>query len=648
MIVKMKFLSITGPRKDLDRAIDTYLTKYEIQLENAMTELKTVKHLHPLNETNPYRELSLKAQEYKQMITTDQMKTVSESTTTITEVEAADIISTIDADMIKLTKEKEQINQQLSEVNKLLDSIDKYSELDYDVDKIFAFKFMKFRFGKMTTEYYQKYIDFIEPDVDAIFCKCHTDKDYVWGVYFVPASRAAKVDAVFSSLHYERIFLDDQFDGTPAQAFQQLNDEKENLLNQLVSIDAKMKEYLHTQSDNILIANEKLNQFSTNFEIRKYAAYTKKNINEFFILCGWMAESDALKLQEEIENDENLFCLFEEDHNNLYSTPPTKLKNPKLVRPFEMFTRMYGLPNYREFDPTLLIAITYSFIFGMMFGDVGQGLVLLIGGALLYHKKKMNLAACISCCGVFSTFFGFMFGSIFGFEDVLEPIWLRPMNAMTTLPFIGQLNTVFVVAIAFGMFLILLSMVLHIINNIRMHDKENAFFDANGIAGFVFYAAIVVEIVLFMTGHNGLGAVVAVIMFGLPLLCIALKEPLGRIIEKKADAMPGSIGMFLVTTFFELFEVLLSYFSNTLSFVRIGAFAVSHAAMMEVVLMLAGAESGNVNWLVVILGNVFVCCLEGLIVGIQVLRLEYYELFSRYYKGDGKEFKPMITVKQEN
>ena len=101
--------------------------------------------------------------------------------------------------------------------------------------------------------------------------------------------------------------------------------------------------------------------------------------------------------------------------------------------------------------------------------------------------------------------------------------------------------------------------------------------------------------------------------------------------------------MFVVQGFFELFEVLLSYFSNTLSFVRIGAFAVSHAAMMSVVLTLAGAENGgSPNWVVVVMGNLLVCVLEGLIVGIQVLRLEYYEMFSRFYKGSGKEFVPFL------
>ena len=149
------------------------------------------------------------------------------------------------------------------------------------------------------------------------------------------------------------------------------------------------------------------------------------------------------------------------------------------------------------------------------------------------------------------------------------------------------------------------------------------------------------RLVLFLTGHKLPGAIILVIMFVLPLLVIAAKEPLTALIEKKPKLIEGGVGMFLTQGFFELFEVLLSYFSNTLSFVRIGAFAVSHAAMMEVVLMLAGAENGaSPNWLVIVLGNLFVCGMEGLIVGIQVLRLEYYEFFSRFYRGTGKEFKP--------
>ena len=330
---------------------------------------------------------------------------------------------------------------------------------------------------------------------------------------------------------------------------------------------------------------------------------------------------------------------METDHNNIVSRPPTKLKNPGIFKPFEMFIRMYGLPAYGELDPTMILGLTYSFLFGFMFGDAGQGLCLLLGGYLLYRAKKLNLAAIISCCGFFSTIFGILFGSVFGFENILTAVWLHPQKAMMQLPFIGNLNTVFVVAVALGMGIVLLTMILNVINSLRSQDAEKAYFDTNGIAGIVFYSALTITVFLYMGEQPLPAAAVLGIMFLLPLLVIFFKEPLAAMVEKKAKIMPEEKGMFFVQGFFELFEVLLSYFSNTLSFVRVGAFAVSHAAMMEVVLMLAGAESGSPNWLIVILGNLFVCGMEGLIVGIQVLRLEYYELFSRFYRGTGREFK---------
>ena len=131
-----------------------------------------------------------------------------------------------------------------------------------------------------------------------------------------------------------------------------------------------------------------------------------------------------------------------------------------------------------------------------------------------------------------------------------------------------------------------------------------------------------------------------VIFLGIPVLLFVFKEPLGNLVEKRHKKMEGGKVMFFVQAFFELFETMLSYFSNTISYVRIGAFAVSHAAMMEVVLMLSGASAGSTNWIIFVIGNIIVCGLEGLVVGIQVLRLEYYEMFSRFYKGTGREFKP--------
>ena len=638
MIEKMKFLSITGPKADIDRVVDTYLSRYEIHLENALSELKTVKDLRPYIEANPYKEDLAKAQaimdSYHDMVPVKAERSLEPEA-------AARIVRELDEKLKGLSEKREGLLAGKAEMERSRDQVVPFKGLNYDVKDILKFQFIKFRFGRISREYYEKFANYVYETIDTLMFKCEENEEYVWIVYFVPEKLADKIDAIYASMHFERLYLPDEYEGTPVEAGQALEERIGELQRQIDEVDSEIRQAVEGRGAELAAAYARLKTFSVNFDVRKMAACTKHDDHNFYILCGWMTEEDAGRFQKEIENDADTFCIIEDNHNNIMSTPPTKMKNPKLFKPFEMYVEMYGLPAYNEFDPTLLIAVTYSLFFGFMFGDVGQGLLLLIGGFLLYRFKKLDLAAIISCCGFCSTIFGFLFGSIFGFEDIIDAVWLRPQEAMTNLPFVGRLNTVFVVAIAIGMGIILLCMVLNIINSVRSHDVEKIYFDTNGAAGLVFFFALASVIVLYMSGRALPATAVLTVMFVIPLLVMFFKEPLTAIVEKKAEKIEGGLGMFITQGFFELFEVLLSYFSNTLSFVRVGAFAVSHAAMMQVVLMLAGAEAGgNTNWAVVVGGNLFVCGMEGLIVGIQVLRLEYYELFSRFYRGSGRAFEP--------
>lgn len=639
MIEKMQFVSITGPKTDIDRMVDKYLSRYEIQLENALSELRSVKDLRPITEVNPYRELCGEAASLA-----EPLKAGSPETGSLPEVsldEAMDTVTRISSDLKAWDQEETTLEQRVESLEESRARISPFTDLNYNLSTILHFKYIRFRFGRIPKEYFQKFTDYVYDTIDTVYYKCSEDEEYVWIVYFVPESISKKIDAIYASMHFERYLIPDEYEGTPLEAGEALDQKIGDMKNRIADLENKRRECLEKNRDAILEAAARLERYDKNFNVRKMAASTTHKSSTFYILCGWMTKDQAAAFREEIKNDPDVFLIVEEDHGNVISKPPTKLKNPGIFRPFELFIRMYGLPSYEELDPTILIGITYSFLFGFMFGDAGQGLCLLAGGFLLYRLKKMSLAAIISCCGFFSTIFGLLFGSVFGFEDVITPLWLRPADAMTTLPFIGKLNTVFVVSISIGMGIILLTMVLNIINSLREKDAEKLWFDTNGVAGLVFYGSLVLAVVLFMTGHVLPGSAVLAVMFGVPLLLMFFKEPLTAFLEKKArTAAPGGKAMFVIQGFFELFEVLLSYFSNTLSFVRVGAFAVSHAAMMEVVLMLAGAEAGSPNWLVVVLGNLFVCGLEGLVVGIQVLRLEYYELFSRFYRGSGREFKP--------
>jgi len=629
MIEKMRFLSITGPKSDFDRVVNKYFTKYDIHLENALTELSTSYNLKPFVENNPYKELIGKSEDLVKKL--DHVEITADAM--MSPEQATDVINAAYATLSDLNVKKHELKSQRHDLNDLLIQIEHFRQIDYDVHKIIDLKFIKYRFGKVPHEFYTRFSKYVYDNLTTVFYECERDRDYIWGVYFVPAVDSVKIDAIYASLHFERVKLPDAYEGTPEESFNSIMAKITEINVELNGIYAVIKERLNNIADDLALAHNTVSILSRNFDVRKLAACTRdKGKNDvFYIMCGWITEKDSHGLLKEAENDNLVYCVCDDGQLDADKKPPTKLRNIKLFKPFEMFIRMYGLPSYNEIDPTSFVAITYSIIFGIMFGDVGQGLFLVVGGALLYKIKKMSIAAIISLAGVFSTIFGFLYGSVFGFEDWIRPYWLSPRdNVMTML----------LTAVGFGVLLILIAMFINIVNGIKARDWGKVLFDTNGVAGLLFYGALIASAALVLTGHALPGAIILFIFFAIPLLLIFFKEPLTHVIQKKSKIFPEHKAMFFLESFFELFEVLLSYLTNTISFLRVGAFALSHAAMMGVVMLLSGVGTDSPNIIMIIIGNIIVAAMEGLIVGIQVLRLEYYEMFSRFYKGSGKEFKP--------
>ncbi len=641
MIVKMKFLSISGPRTDIDRVCEVYLSKYEMQLENAVTELKTTDNLLPFVEVNPYKDPLAKAEQFAGLLPDKEFH----ADLSIRKDEILTLVRDINHEYVEFLEKKELLKKKKEELLEKEALLEPFRPLELDIGKVMKYQYMQARFGRIGIDYYRRLEKYLFGDLNAVFLEGTRNEHYVYGCYIAANADISKADSVFNSLHFERMTLDGIYMGTPDAACENLLQDIDNTQKRMDDIDREIENLVNSHASALLGARKLLERMSANFDVRKKAARIEEEQSESYILCGWMGEEDVEALIKDVEKDDKVFVMVEENREKYFGNPPTKLKNPKFFKPFEMFIQMYGLPSHNELDPTMFVALTYTFIFGAMFGDVGQGLCLFVFGGLLYLTKKMNLAGIISIAGLFSAFFGFMFGSIFGFEDIIEARWLRPAEAMMKLPFIGQLNTVFVIAVAFGMALNLLVMLFNILNAAKAHDLENMLFSHNGLAGFVFYGFLVFTIVLYMMGHTTPGNIFLILFLGGPVLCFVFKEPLGNLVQRRKKKMEESKGMFIVQAFFELFETMLSYFSNTISYIRIGAFAVSHAAMMEVVLMLSGVPQGHTNWAVIVLGNILVCGLEGLIVGIQVLRLEYYEMFSRFYKGSGREFHPFNKQK---
>ena len=377
----------------------------------------------------------------------------------------------------------------------------------------------------------------------------------------------------------------------------------------------------------------KLVDLNTVFEMRRYAACH----NKYFFYVGWVLAHDSKAFEKKAEAIENVEVEENDPDKSSGKTPPVKLRNPAIFKPYEYFVDMYGLPSYSDIDVTGFVAITYTLLFGIMFGDLGQGLVLFLLGILGWKIKKMPLARILIPCGLSSAVFGFVFGSVFGYEDMLDPVYHALGMASKPLSVMDSINTVLIVAIGIGVVLVVTAMLLNVISCLKHKKIGEAIFSNNGLVGILFYLAGVAFCVAFMNGPQVLPNSVLFSVMGVCAVLLYIKEiPIG-IIDKHPDWKPDSIVDFLLQNLFELIEYVLSYFSNTVSFLRVGAFVIVHASMMMVVFTLGGDGS---NIPVIIIGNIIVIALEGLLSGIQGLRLEFYEMFSRFYEGGGRAFTP--------
>ena len=175
---------------------------------------------------------------------------------------------------------------------------------------------------------------------------------------------------------------------------------------------------------------------------------------------------------------------------NQGSSAPTKLKNPLIFRPFEMFVRMYGVPGYGEFDPTTIVALTYSLFFGIMFGDLGQGLCVSLIGLLAWKLKKLELGKIMIPIGIFSAGFGVVYDSVFGYEGVLSRLIFGEERELVFTPS-NHMMPALGITIAIGVVFIAVAMIMNIINSFKRKDLENALFGPNGLAGLIFYCALI-------------------------------------------------------------------------------------------------------------------------------------------------------------
>jgi V/A-type H+-transporting ATPase subunit I len=291
---------------------------------------------------------------------------------------------------------------------------------------------------------------------------------------------------------------------------------------------------------------------------------------------------------------------------------PLVLHNPWWARPFEVFARILGTPAATEADPSPLLALLAPLLFGYMFGDVGQGLVLVAAGVAL--RRRWPLLRLLIPNGLSAMAFGWVFGSVFGQDGWIAPLWVNPVE---------QPLPVLLVSLAGGVVILLLGLVLNALQAAWRGEQRRWLQTEAAVP--VIYVALVTTVFLPASRYVVAGA--------------ALWFFIGSLVNAS-----GRIWSSLAAAAGTLIESVLQLLLNTVSFVRVGAFALAHAGLSLTFVIIAGAvDSQLFGALILLLGNLIVIMLEGLVVSIQTTRLILFEFFIRFLRGTGRTFRPLAA-----
>lgn len=633
----MELVTISGNRDDLQEFL-LKLTQIDyVHPELASQFTQRVHGLTNLSDDNPYLEL---INQFSAVI-----KELGASEADLAKIESG-ISSTVNEEEVlayvkELKGQIESYNQVIEELHKVkqededvLVQVNNVRDMDINFDDIFSLKYLDVRYGRLPIENVEKIA--FHKNRPFVFKEFQRDKNYVWCLYMTTTEYAPEIDNIFSLHYFERIFIPDFVHGSPEEVIVNMQGELEGVQAQLDDILKRKEEYIESHREKALQLYKSLCEYSKTYDVRKYIAGWRNH----FSFTGFVPVADKDKLLSDLSSME-LDIEFMDPKMDDRLTPPSKLKNNWFARPFEMFVTIYGYPNYGDIDPTPFVALTYSLLFGIMFGDLGQGLVLMIVGQLMWKLKKMKLGAIGVRIGFFSALFGFFYGSVFGNEELLTPILTRLFNTPHKPIEVLSENTILplmIMTLVLGIVLIVCSMSINIITQIRKKNMVELVCSQNALSGLTFYLAILGGSIGTLLGHKIFSTPYILGLIILPLILMFLKE---AFIHKShgGKMFPNGFGGYVMESFFEVFEIVLSFLTNSISFLRVSGFVLSHAGMMMVVTLLAGTTINAQYIIVMIIGNIFVMCLEGLIVGIQALRLEFYEMFSRYYEGAGVPFQ---------
>lgn len=642
-IEKMSLWSVEGKTQKLDAALAACC-------ESGVFQFSSPGKTRGLGEQNPYREALSKLVDLASNLKISAKNLPFDEVSFEMPEEFFEYSENLSSRFTELTEALEKTNADLEDYKHTSAYVKHLIGLDVSFKDLFSLKYIKTRIGRLPAENEEKLGYYTKKCF--VFVPFERSPEYVYGIYFSPNNVAEFSDEIMNVLGFERTRLPDYLEDTAENAEKKLVEVISAEEANKKKIEEELAYFSDKTRDELSAVISKLKFKSECFELRNKVIVS----GERFSFSGYAPTVESNRLTELLKKaGEDIVCdEIPIERKGASDEIPVKLKNNVITRPFEMFIRMYGLPCYSGFDPTPYVAFTYMLMFGIMFGDVGQGLLVSLLGFVLSRFTKNGLAPIMTRLGVFSALFGCVYGSVFGIETIITPIYHRENIWHGVCKLLSGLGipehpenifqaamVILIFALILGVILILISIILNIVKNFHAKKYGEALFAVNGVSGAVIYTALLFGAgATFLFGVEVFSLPYVLILIIVPVVLIFFKHPLMGLIEHR------HVEFSVAEAFIDILEGAITFLSNTMSYLRIGGFVLSHAGFMLVVSQLAGAAEpdspvtvGTV--ITYIIGNLLVMGIEGLLSGIQVLRLEFYEVFSRFYEGNGKDFSPV-------
>jgi V/A-type H+-transporting ATPase subunit I len=461
----------------------------------------------------------------------------------------------------------------------------------------------------------------------------------------VPSKQGADVEKVLKAHRAEIFSIPETLPHDVAGALEEVNIQLKDNGNKENSTSASLKKVGQENRDKLVSWKETTENILVLLNAEKKILQSGR----LATVEGFVPEKGFAALQEKVHDilGEKAIVLRKEPEEA--QDPPTELKNSRFVKPFEELTKLYGLPHYDELDPTPFMAITFPILFGLMFGDIGHGLLIFVGGLTLFLLIKKNQGIRDVCwimttCGIAAIVAGALYGEFFG-KELFAPLWFSPFN--NVFGFLVFSLYVGVAQITFGLSLELANSL------IKRNVVDAALMTAPKMA-FYLGAVYLITVYKLNIGSWFSGPILLILVpfffmvFAKPGFVAMSNLSSTRSVQAQTqeglstEAKESSLGESL----FESGDLVTRLLSNSISYTRILALLMAHWALILVTYTIAGMV-GNasipalvLSGIIILGGNLFVIALEGLIVFIHTLRLHFYEWFTKFYHDGGTEFSP--------